>query len=116
MPIAAMWRPRSGSGTAGSGGTCVIENVALSSSGAASVRRRKACSNAGACSTGHTICPPKISATGKSASSIAVTIPNEPPPPRIAQNSSGSVSASTVTSSPRAFTSSTARTEFAAWP
>ena len=62
------------------------------------------------------IVPPKTSLWGTRRASIAATMAKLPPPPRSAQNSSGSLSASTWRCSPSAVTTSIAVSRLQAKP
>ena len=66
--------------------------------------------------TGRTARPRRGRRPRTTSNSIAVTTPKLPPPPRSAQNRSGSCSASTRTSSPSAVTSSSAVTALVCSP
>ena len=80
------------------------------------VSSRQACSTSSPATIGHHSSPPYTSLIGNSRSSIAVTTPKLPPPPRSAQNRSGSLNASARTSRPSAVTSSIASTLLADSP
>ena len=83
--------PRIGSGISGIGGKFIIRPTEVTSSGAVAVNSCQAWRTSPARSTGKKSAPAKTSRTGSSSNSSAVTMPKSPPPPRIAQKSSGSV-------------------------
>ena len=78
--------------------------------------RCQPCSTSPACSAGNKRAPAKISGNRSRSNSSAVTTPKLPPPPRTAQNRSGSFFASTRICSPPAVTSSIAVTRLQARP
>ena len=80
------------------------------SSGNPSVQARHSASTSAARSIGNQRMPAYTSRMGNSLNSIAVTTPKFPPPPRNAQNRSGSFSRSTRRRRPSAVTSSIAVT------
>ena len=80
------------------------------------VRSRQACSTSGPRSMGYHKMPAYSCVTGNSRSSRAVTMPKLPPPPRSAQNRSGSSSRSARRSWPSAVTTSIASTLLADRP
>ena len=108
-------RPRSGSGTSGSGGSRSRWHREVTSSGTVAVHSRQACRTSAARWIGKNRSPAYSSRTGYSRISSAVTTPT-PPPPRTAQNRSGSWPASARTRSPPGVTSSAAVTLLAASP
>ena len=110
------WPPRIGSGIIGSSGTDSSRSEVVSASGATAVTSRHTGRTSAARSSGKNIAPAVSSGSANRRNSIAVTTPKLPPPPRTAQNRSGSVSASTRRSTPSAVTMSTARTASAARP
>ena len=85
----------------------------LSSSGATAVQRPNAASSSGAAWPGKNRPPPYRRGTGIRSISSSVVTPKFPPPPRMAQNSSGSVSAVTSRGSPVAVTTRSRRTRSA---
>ena len=87
----------------------------MTSSGTVPVHSRQARSTSAARWIGKNRSPAYSSLTGYSVISSAVTTPM-PPPPRTAQNRSGSCSASARTRSPSGVTSSAAVTLLAAIP
>ena len=105
-------RPRSSSGSSGSGGIRISRIAVVTSSGAPAAHSVQAVSTRSACDRSHIMIPAWTSVIGNSLNSIAVTMPKLPPPPRSAQNSSGSFSRSVRTSVPSAVTSSIAVTLF----
>ncbi len=98
--------PCASSGTNGIGGAGITFAIDESSSGAASASAM----NPAIVSTvaGSSSIPPTTVSSGCSANRNRVATPKFPPPPRIAQNRSGSCSASTRWSSPSAVTISAA--------
>src|SRR6516165_4623230 len=110
-------RPRSGSGSCGAGGSRTRRPWEETSSGTVSVHARQACSTSAARWIGKNRFPAYRSRTGYNRISSAVTTPM-PPPPRTAQNRSGSWPAPARTRSPSGVTSSAAVTlpRPARWP
>ena len=109
-------RPRTGSGTSGSGGKWMMFAHEVISSGrpsssAVHVRRTSVVR-----SKPKNSAPAYSSRTGTTANSSAVTTPKFPPPPRSAQNSSGSCAASVRTRWPSAVTISIAVTALVCSP
>ena len=90
--------------------------IDVTSAGAVSVQRAQAFMTSLARSKGKNSAPAYTSRIGNRANSIAVTTAKLPPPPRSAQNRSGSYSASTRRISPSAVTTSNARTWLSANP
>ena len=99
-------RPCWSAGTNGSGGAGMMLAMVDSSSGAASARAMKPAITSGV--AGSSSRPPTIVETSCSRYWNRVATPKLPPPPRIAQNSSGCVWSSTWSSWPSAVTSSAA--------
>jgi DNA-binding SARP family transcriptional activator len=83
-------RPRNGSGTSGIGGSCRTRATLVIISGKPSVSCCQVCMISAARSIGQNIAPANTSVIGNRSSSMSVTMPKLPPPPRKAQNSSGS--------------------------
>ena len=101
-----MSRPWYSSGTNGIGGQGITLAIVESSSGAASAAAMNPAIVSGV--AGRTRIPPTNSAIGWSRNWNRVATPKLPPPPRIAQNRSGFVSASARSSRPSAVTTSAA--------
>ncbi len=90
------------------GGNWRIRAEVVISSGAPGAQSAQSFSTSSLRSQGQASIPACASASGTISNSIAVTTPKLPPPPRSAQNRSGSLSASTRTRFPSALTISTA--------
>ena len=99
-----------------SGGKFISRPTDVISSGTPAVHSCQPCRTSLACSAGNNRAPAKISGNGNRSNSRAVTTPKLPPPPRSAQNRSGSFSASTRSCSPPAVTTSIAVTRLQARP
>ena len=108
--------PRTISGMSGIGGIAMSRMLVVTSRGASAAQRAHAFMISAPRSTGQAIIPAYTVATGYRRNSSAVTTPKLPPPPRTAQNSSGSWSASVRTWRPSAVTSSIATMLFVAMP
>ena len=94
----------------------MMRPIEVTSSGTVPVQTRQVCSTSALRWRGKNSTPAYNSRTGYSRISSAVTTPTLPPPPRIAQNRSGSWLASARTRSPYGVTSSAAVTLLAASP
>jgi hypothetical protein len=103
-------RPRIISGSSGSGGSRSTRSEVVTSSGAAAAQSRQRRSTGSSSVASQASSPAYAVAIGNSANSSAVTTPKLPPPPRSAQNRSGSWPASARTRLPSAVTSSIAVT------
>jgi len=90
--MATTGTPRRGSGTSGIGGRRRIRADVVTAPGAVWVHARQAWRTSCAWAAGQKVDPAKTSAYGSRPISIAVTTPKLPPPPRRAQNRSGSCS------------------------
>ncbi len=110
------FRPRSGSGIIGIGGSWRMRAHEVTASGVVSVQAFQAVSTRWESSHGQISQPATTSSSGNRRISSEVTIPKLPPPPRSAQKRSGSVSASVRTRRPSGSTISTAVSALAARP
>ena len=97
-------------------GTCMIRHDVVAVSGAEVVHSRQAWTTSLARSHPKSIMPPVTFGTGTSSISRPTIAAYEPPPPRSAQNRSGSLSRSARTSRPSAVTTSNDRTRSEARP
>lgn len=98
--------PWCSAGMNGMGGAFITMAIVVSSSGAASAAAANPATTSGV--AGSSSMPPTNSRTSWSRNRNRVTTPKLPPPPRMAQNRSGWLSASTRSDSPSAVTTSAA--------